>query len=311
MNNSLDLMHARLGIRGGAAQQDRMIKDKKESLEKALFYSYQGANVRKLGSETVERALINPNRVKQDYDDKTISIGYEYNYAPGTVFEWVNTGTKWLIYLQDLTELAYFHGDIRKCDYEIKWKDKEDNEKSTFVAIRGPKETKIDTSIKNNVSYDFPNHTLNILMPKTEETLEEFTRYSKFYLAGSPVCWRIEATDSISTPGILEINAVEYYANEHEDNIEDGIVGDLIVDPVVPEPSAPEIIGEVFIKPKKTYTYEYTGDNEGQWKWDKKLPLEVKPNGKIITVKWATTYSGQFILTFGDIDKTIVVESLF
>jgi hypothetical protein len=106
MNNSLDLMHARLGIRGGAAQQDRMIKDKKESLEKALLYSYQGANVRKLGSETVERALINPNRVKQDYDDKTISIGYEYNYALGTVFEWVNTGTKWLIYLQDLTELA-------------------------------------------------------------------------------------------------------------------------------------------------------------------------------------------------------------
>jgi hypothetical protein len=55
--------------------------------------------VRKLGSETVERALINPNQVKQNYDDKTISIGYEFEYGCGTIFEWVNTGTKWLIYL--------------------------------------------------------------------------------------------------------------------------------------------------------------------------------------------------------------------
>jgi hypothetical protein len=99
MNNSLNLMHARLYGRGGGAQQDRMIKDKRETLDRVVLYSYQGAKVRKLGSETVERALINPNTVKQDYDDKTISIGYEYRYKPGTVFDWVNTGTKWLIYL--------------------------------------------------------------------------------------------------------------------------------------------------------------------------------------------------------------------
>ena len=97
--NSLDLMRARLCYRGGESQQDRMIKDKRETLDKVVLYSYQGANVRKLESETVERALINPNTVKQDYDDKTISIGYEYGYKPGTIFEWVNTGTTWLIYL--------------------------------------------------------------------------------------------------------------------------------------------------------------------------------------------------------------------
>ena len=97
--NSLNLMRARLRVRGGEAQQDRMIKDKKESLERVLWYSYQGANVRKLGSKTVERALINPNTVKQDYDDKTISINYECGYGPGTIFDWENTGTKWLIYL--------------------------------------------------------------------------------------------------------------------------------------------------------------------------------------------------------------------
>jgi hypothetical protein len=29
--------------------------------------------------------------------------------------------------LQDLTELAYFRGDIRKCSYEIKWEDEDGN----------------------------------------------------------------------------------------------------------------------------------------------------------------------------------------
>jgi hypothetical protein len=80
MNNSLDLMRARLNLRGGVAQQDRMIKDKKETLDRVLLYSYQGANVRKVGFENIDRALINPNSVKQDYDDKIISISYEYGY---------------------------------------------------------------------------------------------------------------------------------------------------------------------------------------------------------------------------------------
>ena len=71
-------------------------------------------------------------------------------------------------------------------------------------------------------------------MPRNEATLKYFRRYSKFYLqdedAGAEkICWRVEATDWISTPGILEITAVEYYANLTEDDVENGIVGGLIV----------------------------------------------------------------------------------
>ena len=123
--SALELMRARLKYRGGTSQQDRMIKDKRETLDRVVLYSYQGAKVQKVDSDTVDLALINPNQVKQDYDDKIISIGYECGYTPGPIFEWVNTDTKWLIYLQDLTELAYFKGDIRKCSYEIKWKDEQ------------------------------------------------------------------------------------------------------------------------------------------------------------------------------------------
>lgn len=313
MNNGLNLMRARLNVLGGVTQQNRMIKDKRDTLDRIVLYSYQGAKVRKLGSETADPALINPNQVKQDYDDKIISIGYEYGYTPGTIFDWVNTGTKWLIYLQDLTELAYFKGDIRKCSYEISWRDANGDIKTTFAAIRGPKETSIDTSIKEGVSYDFPNHSLNILLPKNEDTLAQFTRYSEFYLKpltgeNSSICWRIEATDTLSMPGIIEVNAVEYYANEHEDNVEQGIVGDLIVEEI-PEPSDVEIEGEIFIKPKKTYTY--TCASGGEWSYDSRLPIESTVQGNTLTLKWTTTYTGQFVLHCGDKEKTIVVESLF
>lgn len=309
--SALNLMRKRLQLRGGITQQDRMIKDKRETLNKVVLYSYQGARVTKIGSETSDPALINPNQVKQDYDDKVISIGYEYNYKPGTVFEWKNTGTKWLIYLQDLTELAYFKGDIRKCNYEIKWKDAEGTIQSTYVALKGPSEKSINSAVTGDTSIDTPNYSLYILMPKTDKTMQQFTRYSEFYLQGLKTCWRVEATDSISMPGILEIYAKEYYSNKQEDNVDEGIVGDLIVEPITPEPTAADIEGEVFIKPKRSYTYKYVGEADGQWFWDSKLPIDAQVNGKEITIKWTTTYNGQFILSFGGLEKTIVVESLF
>ena len=96
----------RLNHQGGSLQQDRMIADKRRSLQRALYYSYQGADVKKIvdnGEADIVRALINPNKLKQDYDDKIISIFYDHNYGTGDVFEWVGTNTHWLIYLQDLT----------------------------------------------------------------------------------------------------------------------------------------------------------------------------------------------------------------
>ena len=304
------IMANRIGFHGGNPQQDRMIKDKRRSLDKALLYSYQGANVQALESETVARALINPNKLKQDYDDKIISIGFEYNFQPGTIFEWKNTNTKWLVYLQDLTELAYFRGDIRKCSYEIEL---EDGSK-TYAAIRGPVETKIDYIQKHGISVDNPNYSLNILLPKTEATLVYFKRYSKFYLKeDTSICWRVEATDSISTPGILEVNAVEYYINEFEDDQEKGVVGGLIQKVEDPNPIIEEIKGEIFIRPKKEYTYTCSASG-ANWSYDSKLPIVMEVlEGETPTVKikWASSYSGQFDLYYGDFKKTIVVESLF
>ena len=312
----------RLRVHGGNRQQERMIRDKRRSLDHAVWNSYQAAEVVRNEAELKMpvRALINPNKLKQDYDDKIISVGYEYGFKCGDVFEWLGTHTHWLVYLQDLTELAYFRGDIRKCSYEISWED-EDGKHSTYAAVRGPVETKINFIQKHQISVDTPNHSLNILMPLNDETVKYFKRYSKFYLqndhpSAEQVCWRVEAIDWISTPGILEVAAVEYYANKTEDDIENGIVGGLIVKPENPNPPVVEetILGETFIKPKKQYIFTFSGERDANWSIDKKYPVvfEVDENDpQKIILKWNSSYSGQFDLCYGDIVKTIVVESLF
>ena len=307
----------RLNHQGGNLQQNRMIKDKRRSLDRALVYSYQGADVRKIDSTSDDyvRALINPNKLKQDYDDKIISVGYEHHFECGDIFEWKGTETYWLIYLQDLTELAYFRGDIRKCSHQINWED-ENGKHSTYAAIRGPVETKINYIQKHGISVDTPNYSLNILLPKTADTLSYFQRYNKFYLADDElkVCWRIEAIDWLSMPGILEINAVEYYANEFEDNLEDGTVGTLKTEPINPNNSFIEdtIVGETFIKPKREYEYEYIGNLVGKWSVKENYPIKLIQDGKKVKLRWLDTYSGQFDLIYADcFKKTIVVQSLF
>ena len=305
----------RLQQAGGNKQQERMIKDKRRSLDHAVWHSYQAAEVVKTDAADRKpvRALINPNKLKADYDDKILSVGYEYNFEVGTVFEWLGTGTYWLVYLQDLTELAYFRGDIRKCTYQIAWEDA-DGLHSTYAAIRGPVETKINYIQKHGVSVDIPNHSLSILMPKNENTLSYFKRYSKFFLQGDDTCWRVEAIDWISTPGILEVVAVEYYANETEDDIDNGIVGGLITEIVDPNIEEVDICGETFIKPKASYDYSFEGSFVAEWTVDKNCPVVLtcdENDPRNVSLIWTAGYSGQFDLYYGDYKKTIVVESLF
>lgn len=310
-----------------------MIKEKWRTLMHALKYSYQACTVQKVqsynevlpydwASENLpegglpqypfDRALINPDKVKQDYDDKIISIDYSAGYESGDVFEWKKTGTYWLIYLQQITEDAYFRGEIRRCRYRIKFKDEDGNWVSTWAAIRGPVETQINSIQKNQQRIDEPNLSLNILMPRNEKTLRAFDRYSEFMLDGK--VWRVEAPDSISMKNIIEVNAEEYYINRDTDDVENEIANGLVIEPVDPTPDS-EIEGNTFIKPKITETYrvEETG---GKWTVLENAPVTLCPSGDtLVTVTWNKVVSGQFTLQWvkddKSLEKTIVVESLY
>lgn len=319
------MMRKRLQFQGGIKQEDRMIKGKYNTLQRALLYSYQGCDVEMaqvrdypigknedLTSRSIRyRALINPNKLKQDYDDKVLSIDDESGFKVGDVFYWVGTQTHWIIYLEHLTEDAYFRADIRRCKYQIKFKDDEGNVLTTWAAIRGPVETQIDSIQKNQVRVDRPNLSLNILLPKNDWTVKAFDRYSEFLFAGK--CWRVEAPDIISMEGVIEINAEEYFIDRDTDDTKEEIKNGLVIEPVNPSPES-KIIGETFIKPKIEEVYE-APEPGGTWCICEKVPARIiSYSNKQITVVWDKMTSGQFTLRWSKGDKTdmkvIVVESL-
>lgn len=324
--NNFDMMKKRLQFQGGIAQEDRMIEGKRRTFQKTLQYSYQACNVRKIQpyDECIQdngilypmyRALINPDKIKQDYDDKILSIDYSTGFQLGDIFEQIPDGqehqerSNWIIYLQELTEDAYFRGEIRRCRYQIKFKDENGDIFSTWAAIRGPVETQIDSIQKNQIRVDRPNLSLSILLPRNEKTLLAFDRYKEFIFDGR--CWRVEAPDFISMKNIIEINAEEYFIDRDTDN---DLKNGLVVETIDPTPDT-EILGETFIMPKITEVYT-APDKGGKWcVIEDNMPVTITQRDLFqIDVTWNKTTSGRFTLQWSKgsktITKVIVVDSL-
>lgn len=326
--NNFDMMRRRLEYQGGIKQEDRMIHDKYKTFLRALEFSYQAADIQLAQhfnsclsaiaepqpSGPIVRALINPDKIKQDYDDKIISIDSKHGFVSGDVIKWVGTDSYWLIHLEELTEDAYFRGEIRRCKYKIKFKDEEGNWVSTWAAIRGPVETQIDSIQKNQVRVDRPNLSLNILMPKNDKTVAAFQRYKEFLFQGRS--WKVQAPDDISMIGVIEVNAEETYIDKDTDDTQNDMKNGLVVEPQDPTPES-GIHGETWIRPQLPQVY--TSDVAGSWevevsiKKGEKLPVTLvvdKQDGKKCTVTWNRMSSGQFDLYCGSLKKTIIVESL-
>lgn len=327
--NNFEMMRRRLEHQGGVKQEDRMIQDKYKTFLKTLQYSYQGADVSlaqhyytclsaMIDEDTddpdtiVARALINPDKVKQDYDDKILSIDYRYGFQPGDVIKWRGTNSYWLIYLEELTEDAYFRGEVRRCKYLLKFKDEEGNWLQTWAAIRGPIETQIDSIQKNQTRIDRPNLSLNILLPKNEKTLKAFERYREFLFAGR--AWRVEAPDFVSLRNVIEVAAEEYYIDKDTDDKINEMKDGLIVTPQANPPDT-GIQGEGWIKPMLEWTYSVDEPN-GEWSVsDGPIKYEISEDKTSITIKWTKSTHGSFELSWTNGEttyvKVIVVESLF
>lgn len=313
--NNLDNMRMRAIFANNDSQHNRMVEYKRKSLHRALLYSYQSAWIRK-DSEGAEqcRALINPDKIKFDYDEKIISVDFNNNFKAGDTFEWpLNSNIHWIIYSQELTELAYFRGNVRRCQ-EIKVKDPDTKEwKKLYGAVRGPIETKINTIQKAGIVADVPNLSLDIYLPLTEENRKLFDRYCRFSFDDR--MWMVQAPDTISTPGILEITAEEDYNCNHDDLIQKNDDPN----PPIEGEKAPQISGETFIKPlqKETYTsnvispeYSWSIDLDSKNK-DIEDVLTWSIDSNKITVQWTAMVSGSFAIHYGPLSKNIVVESLF
>lgn len=310
--SNLDLMKKRLDWQGGD-QEHRMIRDKYKAFLKTLKYSHQAEDVRKMGEETQWRALINPDKEKEDYDDKILSIDFAAKFMPGDIFEWLNTDTKWLVYLPHMTEDSFFRAAIRRCRWELFWVDG-DEKKSSWCYIRGPVETKIDYLQKSGISLDSPNWSLEILIPNNPDTKKHFCRYGRFLF--NDMAWEIQVVDSISVEGILQVVALEYYKDADKDLSEESLADAFIIKPIREAKSGENnITGEGVIKPKKTYIYsaDFAG---GAWSIKEERPITLLPLAdQQVKLIWNDVVSGSFTLVYtvdgATFEKMIVVESLF
>lgn len=313
--NNLNNFKMRADYANNDRQHNRMVEGKLKSLYRALLYSYQAAWIRKdYTDDNYVRALINPDKIKFDYDEKIVSVEFEYEFHPGDSFEWPkNSGIHWIIYKQEVTELAYFRGNVRKCQL-LEVKDPETKEtESIWAAVRGPVETKINSIQKAGIVADVPNLSLEIYMMRTDKNIRLFSRYERFNFMNRT--WKVNATDDISTSGILQVMAVEDYDCEHDN---------LIIDVVDPNPSTDnveyKITGNTFTKPLNENNYTVNSIEDSKWtitlpaiknkEIDDVLQYTVKEDNSI-DVKWIAMISGSFILHYGSLEKTVVVESLF
>ena len=293
--NNLDLMEKRLKYQGGVAQEDRMVKDKLRSMQNSLLYSYQSETITK--DEETFKALINSNKLNLSYDEKILSCEHEYDVQVGDVIYWEEGQSYWLVYMQELTETAYFLGHMRRCsDFVIEEIEGSSLKNLRVVAI-GPNGSALENVEKSNFSIDVPNLMIEVWIANTEKNKKAFERYNKFVLNG--VTWEVQSINNIDIPNILIITAKETYQIVSEREQEDIILDSGIIS------------GPKEIKPGQTHTYSIEENVDGDWSWEGKSLeiLTVTPNK--ITIKWNSSKSGEFILKYGEYNKVIKVTSLF
>ena len=229
----LDMMKTRIDFLGEGADE-RLVEGKLRSMHAALENSYQAEWVifnKGTSHKRKFKALINPDKLKDDYDKKIISIDFEAGAKIGDVFYWERTNTYWMITLQHYEEEAYFRGSIQRCDYQL-----DINGHKYWIYLRGPVETTTQWRQKHKIEMNDLNYSLLMYIVKNEETLEFFIRHQIVSFDGHR--WKVAATDKYSSNGYIQVYLDEYFDNEFEETSE--IEEEVIIDNGVPYIDGPQ-----------------------------------------------------------------------
>jgi hypothetical protein len=295
--SGLDRLKTRLTYHGGETSLSRINDSKLWSLRGALKNSYQSALIKKLPNNEEYQCLINPDRVKPDYDNKVISIESSAGMRAGSTFYWPSNNTYWLIYLSELTETAYFRGYIRRCRYNITI-----NNTNYYVYIQGPTETDIKWNQKSGISWSKLNHSLTMYVARTTDSLEFFKRFNTLELDGQT--WQVEATDSISIEGIIEVNLGEYFNNSMEDLQEVPVIAPI-------NTLLPHIVGDTFVKPYDIETYTIALAANGVWSISNSKAIIKTSTSNDVVVEIISGKSGTFNLVYTYEDpETLTTEEV-
>lgn len=288
-----------------------MENEKLKTLKKSILYSYQSATITLLDRNTfkfnkVFKCLINPDKLKNDYDNKILSIPYEAlqvgeeqtsntlegevptEIQVGDVFYWEETNSYWIVYLQNKEETAYFRGEIRRCDKEVTI-----NDKTYKIFFRGPVETAINWNLKDSITYNTLNYSGVVYITKDENTLDYFHRFSKIKIDNKP--WITKVVNSSSGEGIIELQIKEDYENELEDKR-------LEKEKSYKEPTfdqdEPHIEGKTKLFPFDIAHYQIVNLSGGTWQISNEKAKIVEEYDDMITIEIISGKSGSFTLNY-------------
>ena len=297
MNSNLALMQKRIKFSGGETPQDRMIQGKKEGFEAALLSGSNSQTIAINGEEY--KVLINDNKLTQNYDEKIISAPLEMGLKTGDIVYWLETDSYWIVFLEDISELAYTTAYMRKCHSEPITNTNIGTVDKIWAAVFGNEDNLIQSVVKTNVAIDSSKLTLQLLVSSTQENnINIFKRYNKFVLGG--ITWEIQAVNAIDLKNILVV-----YAQEDISFIEDNPIENK-------DTTSGSIRGKLIIKPLETAIYTVSDDTPiSKWAVDNKNISIVDIKDREIEIKWTSTKSGEFLLGYGDHVQKIIVESLF
>ena len=241
-------MKQRLMYDGGDVD-GRLVKGKFKSFHAALK-SYQGEWI--TFNDKIYRCLINADKLKEDYDIKMISIGFDANIKEGDVFLWNRTNTHWLVYLQQYSEEAYFRAQIRKCSYQI---DIDGNK--YWMSVTGPAEKSIDWARQHNIAYNKLNYTVILYVAKDDITNEYFNRHKTIKFDGHN--WTVAVVDRYSQNAVLEVVLEEDFNNEFAQE-------ESTPEIIMPDETQPYIEGPQEVRVYDTsVVYSIKNANNGKW----------------------------------------------
>lgn len=305
--SGIDSINTRLNFNGGQQQVARMNEDKLKSLKKALLYSYQSATAQ-LADGREFRCLINPDRLKNQYDDKILSIPFEdiclnkskigkttegiepIGIKPGDVFTWKENGTDWLVFLQRLEETAYFRAEIRRCKYTVEI----DGKEYKCYAAR-PSVNEIDWRHQKDTLWNDIDYNLQMYITKDASTEAFFHRFMVVKVNGKP--WEVQAIDNMSSDGIIIVALKEWYQNS---------IAEAAAKEIEPAPKS-VIAGPATVYPYDTVTYSIDNNLDGHWEIDSKKAKILEQTNSTAIVNIITGRSGEFELKYIQDEKEDIV----
>ncbi len=294
---SIQTLGARLQWLGGD-NMGRINQSKYMSFQAALKNDYNKRMI-KFNNQSWP-CLINSmsGGLKADYDKKYISVDFKSGLKAGETFELLDSGTHWMVYLPVITETAYLRSEIIRCDYTLNV-----NGQEYWIFFRGPVETDLRWFIKNSININELNLSGRIYIKNDENTRDFFHRFTHIKLAGHT--WEVQVTDSITVPGILELEIQEYYDNS---------IAEL--PSILKDETTPINVISGATMTKQDTIVGYAISNKA---YDPKIHWEVKnnprvkileeyENGRMCKVKVYAGAVKTFDICYGDFFQTVIVE---